>query len=103
MYYLPTNETVTRKQSFNNATIFSDYVWKEGTLSPSRVKYLMRSSSEAALSRSKCVGCSKVMHFSEHTALILHFQVKKYEGVVYFDDSMKSFTPQLQKQIAKLF
>lgn len=104
MYHLPFDASVTRELSLKNGNIFSDYIWKERTRSSHGVKYMIRSFSDVALSANHCSGCSQAISFNEYTVSILHFQANKpYKGKLLFDDSMKQFTPLLQKKIKLLF
>ena len=95
---------VTRNESLKNASIFSDYVWKEPLGFSGRVKYMLRSSSESALSTHWCIGCSWAPHSTESTVMLHHFKARhKNKTQLRFDDSLKVHTPFMQKEVINIF
>lgn len=102
LYYL--RPGVTRDESFKNGNTFSDHVWKEPPRFSGRVKYMIKPSSESCLSTHWCIGCKKVSPIQEATLMLLHFKAGyKNKTKLTFDDSMKVYTPFLQKAINDIF
>lgn len=102
MYYL--KASANRTESFENGTVFSDYVWKEPSRFSGRVKYMLRSTSESSLSTHYCVGCRWASETKEDIIMLMHFKANhKNKTELTFDDSMKMHTPFVQQELDQLF
>ena len=68
------------------------------------IKYFMRTSSESCLSIHTCSYCSPTRFIREQEIYSYHFKVPTLnKTVLTYDDSMKKFTPILQKNMRSLF